>query len=257
MSCSCRQASCRSLYDKLTKDRIDAWLDEEILLPGQDWKLEIPKAIRLSDVVLVLLSNHSITREGYVQKEIKYALDIADEKPEGTIFIIPVRLENCEVPLSLTKWQWVDFFRNDGYEKLVRSFEERANKIGKRLRTLRRDLLFICEICKKPISIYENEGLIYVSRKELVEAQRISKELSKREGFIPSSDLANTIAHWHKVHHACSKETDSFYEIEIFRIRTLQKLIGWTSHLMWKKWINNTDWSMVLREVVGEPDNLL
>ena len=109
----------RHLYDKLTKGYIDAWLDEEKLLPGQDWQLEIPKAIRQSDVVLILLSNHSITKEGYVQKELKFALDIADEKPEGTIFIIPVRLEICEVPSSLSRWQRVDFFREKGFEKLI------------------------------------------------------------------------------------------------------------------------------------------
>ena len=32
---------------------IDYWLDDQKLLPGQDWKMEITKAIRLSDAVLV------------------------------------------------------------------------------------------------------------------------------------------------------------------------------------------------------------
>lgn len=247
----------RSLHEKLTKDQIDAWFDEIELIPGQEWQSEIPKAIRRSDVVLVLLSNHSVTKEGYVQKELKFALDIAKEKPEGTIFLIPVRLENCEVPSSLSQWQWVDYFEDKGYEKLIKSFNERAKKIGKKVRTLRQDLLFICEICNKPISVFENEGQIYISNKELVEAQRISKELSKREGLIPLSDVEGNIAHWHKVHYGCSKEIDSFYEIEIHRIKTLQKLIGWTSHLMSKKWISNTDWPILLREVLREPDNLL
>ena len=36
----------RGLYTHLTKDGIDAWLDKEKLLPGQDWELEIRKAVR-------------------------------------------------------------------------------------------------------------------------------------------------------------------------------------------------------------------
>jgi hypothetical protein len=73
-------------------------MDEEKLLPGQDWEAEIRKAVRGSHVVLVCISKSSLTKEGYVQKEIRHALDVADEKPDGTIFVIPVRLERCEVP---------------------------------------------------------------------------------------------------------------------------------------------------------------
>jgi hypothetical protein len=36
----------RGLYIRLTKDGVDAWLDKEKLLPGQDWELEIRKAVR-------------------------------------------------------------------------------------------------------------------------------------------------------------------------------------------------------------------
>lgn len=31
----------RTLYTRLTNDGVDAWLDKEKLLPGQDWELEI------------------------------------------------------------------------------------------------------------------------------------------------------------------------------------------------------------------------
>ena len=36
----------RALYSRLTKDGVDAWLDKAKLLPGQDWELEIRKAVR-------------------------------------------------------------------------------------------------------------------------------------------------------------------------------------------------------------------
>src|SRR5574341_345122 len=119
----------RELYQRLVDDGFDAWLDEEKLLPGHEWDLEIRKAVRNSDIVVVCLSNSSITKEGYIQKEIRFALDIADEKPEGTIFIIPARLEDCTIPDRLSKWQRVDLFDDKGYEKLKLSLVLRAQSL--------------------------------------------------------------------------------------------------------------------------------
>jgi hypothetical protein len=110
----------RALYRKLLQPGFAPWLDEEKLLPGQDWDAEITKAIRASHVVLVCLSQRSEKR-GYVQKEIVRALDVADEQPEGTIFLIPVRLEDCHVPERLRRWQWVNLFHDHGFERLQAS----------------------------------------------------------------------------------------------------------------------------------------
>ena len=41
----------RGLYTSLIKDGVDAWLDKEKLLPGQDWELEICRAVCEADVV--------------------------------------------------------------------------------------------------------------------------------------------------------------------------------------------------------------
>jgi formylglycine-generating enzyme required for sulfatase activity len=117
----------RELYRRLVADGFDAWLDEEKLMPGQDWDLEIRRTVRESDVVVVCLSNDSISKAGYVQKEIRFALDVADEQPEGAIFIIPARLEDCQVPTRLSKWQWVNLFELNGYEKLNFSLDYQAD----------------------------------------------------------------------------------------------------------------------------------
>jgi len=122
--------SVRDLFKRLQKDGFDPWLDEEKLLPGQKWRIEIPKAVKASDVVIVCLSNKSINKEGYIQKEIKYVLDAADEKPEGTIFLIPLKLEECDVPERLCDWHWVNIFEENGYEKLIRSLKQRAETIS-------------------------------------------------------------------------------------------------------------------------------
>jgi formylglycine-generating enzyme required for sulfatase activity len=125
----------RELYKKLVAQGIDVWLDEEKLLPGQDWQFEIPGALQDSDAVIVCLSSASITKEGYIQKEIKYAIDKADEKPEGTIFIIPVRLQECEVPRRLERWQWIDLFEKADYDRLLNSLTIRAKSLGVNLPT--------------------------------------------------------------------------------------------------------------------------
>lgn len=120
----------RELYKRLQADGFEPWLDEEELLPGQKWQQEIPKAVRAADTILVCLSRGSTAKDGYVQKEIKYALDAADEKPEGTIFVIPLRLEDCSIPERLKDWHVGNLYEERGYEKLLRALGACAGKLG-------------------------------------------------------------------------------------------------------------------------------
>ena len=247
----------KELHLQLIEDGIESWFSEENLLPGQEWGVEIPKAIRNSDVVIVLLSNHSITKEGYIQKELGIALDIAKEKPEGSIFIIPVRLEECEVPQSLTKWQWVDWFEDNNYKKLVSSLEKRAEQLGKNFRTLNRknDLLFICDMCNQPVDSYKDEGEIYTLWHEINLAEEKDAQYKARKGeFIRASDIVDSLAHWHIAHYKCNHTENPHYPIEIYRMRTIKKALAWTIHLMDKKWIGLTDWSDLIRHATANLD---
>jgi hypothetical protein len=119
----------RELYHRLRADGVIPWLDEEDLLPGEKWEKEIPKAVRSCDVVIVCVSQSSINKKGYLQKEIRYALDAADEQPEGMIFLIPLKLEECEIPEHLSGWQWVNFFEERGYERLMLALRKRARSL--------------------------------------------------------------------------------------------------------------------------------
>ena len=120
------KANVREVCQLLKTDGFSPWLDEEDLLPGQQWSEEIPKAVRNANAVIVFVSQRAVTKEGYFQKEIKFALDLADEKPQGTIFLIPAKLEECTVPDRLSHLQWVDLFRTDGYRRLKTALETRA-----------------------------------------------------------------------------------------------------------------------------------
>jgi len=122
----------RSLYFQLRSAAvyIVPWLDKENLLPGQRWEYEISLAVRGSDIVLVCVSNNSIRKTGYVQKEIKDALDVADRQPEGTIFLIPVKLEECQIPDRLSHLHYVNLFEKGGFDTLMRSLALRARELG-------------------------------------------------------------------------------------------------------------------------------
>lgn len=120
------------LYEYFLKQGADPWLDSEKLLPGQDWNYEINKALDDSDVILLCLSKKSVDKEGYVQREIRVALDRALEMPDGRIFLIPGRLEECELPRRLQSYQWVDLFTEKGMVKLVQSLNLRAKQAGAR-----------------------------------------------------------------------------------------------------------------------------
>lgn len=119
----------RTIYDRLCAEGLDPWLDAEKLLPGQDWRQESIKAVRNAHAVIVCLSRNSINKKGFVQYEIKQALDVADEQPEGTIFLIPLKLEECDIPERLSRWHCVGLFEDRGYERLMDSLLLRANTL--------------------------------------------------------------------------------------------------------------------------------
>lgn len=125
----------RELYQKLRAETwIEPWLDEEEVYPGQDWNLEIEKAVEAADVILVCLSKNSVTKEGYVQRELRIVLDFTDYKSEEALYIIPVRLDECEPPRRLRAWQYADYFpesqREPAFQKLLVGLKTRADSLG-------------------------------------------------------------------------------------------------------------------------------
>ena len=116
------EALAQRLYQDLRRCGVEPWLDLEDLPVGSNWKREIGLTIRNSKFVLVLLSENSISKKGYAQKEIREAVDVLDEHPESEIFIIPARIDQCE-PASrrLADLNWVDLFPSyeKGFEKIM------------------------------------------------------------------------------------------------------------------------------------------
>lgn len=115
------RASVEDLYLRLVDINAVPWMDSKDLVPGQDWEREINRAIRESAAVIICLSSSWVAARGYVHAELKAALDEMRRVPEGTIFIIPVRLDACDVPESLRKLHWVDLYSSGGFDSLARA----------------------------------------------------------------------------------------------------------------------------------------
>ncbi|HEX7723632.1 MAG TPA: toll/interleukin-1 receptor domain-containing protein [Pyrinomonadaceae bacterium] len=99
------------LFNDLQQAGVKPWLDSVNLIPGQPWEAAIRKAISDSSYFIAALSSRSVGKKGHVQKETRHALDIAEQYPEDKIFIIPVRIDDCEPSFErLRRLHRTDFF---------------------------------------------------------------------------------------------------------------------------------------------------
>ena len=114
--------AAKKLFLELKNCGLKPWLDKESLVPGKVWEDEIKEAVENSKYVLPLFSSISIKKRGYIQKEFRFVLETIKEVPEGEIFVIPVRLDDCDIPYAKFKrYQYVDLFPNwkRGVQKIL------------------------------------------------------------------------------------------------------------------------------------------
>jgi DNA-binding response OmpR family regulator len=109
------------IYSFLKDNECVPWMDTHDLVPGQDWKLEIHKNIKSCDYFIACLSINSVSKKGYVQKELKEAISVLDQVPEGQIYIIPIRLDNTPVPESLADKHWLDWHAPNAKDQLLKA----------------------------------------------------------------------------------------------------------------------------------------
>ena len=116
----------RIVYELLTLVGAEPWLDERNLVVGVPWEDQIEEGVPASDVCILLLSKDSVTKEGYVQREIRMVLRYADEKPEGTAFVMSLLLEACDVPSDLQRYHYARRF-----EQVLTALDIRAKNKGR------------------------------------------------------------------------------------------------------------------------------
>jgi len=119
----------RRLYSLLRSTGADPWMAPFDILPGVEWDTTIRNEIRSARFVIACLSQSSINKRGYVQREFRLALDNCQEIPGSSSFLIPLRLDACEVPdlrvgtLNLKDLQWLDAFAEGSFAALLKSLD--------------------------------------------------------------------------------------------------------------------------------------
>lgn len=103
--------TARRISASLREYKLEPWLDVEKLQPGQNWRQAIESAIKASAFFIALLSSNSVNKRGFVQKELRTALDVLQEMPPSQVYMIPVRIDECvsDYP-ALQDIQWTDLF---------------------------------------------------------------------------------------------------------------------------------------------------
>lgn len=125
------EAQVSEIYDRLKGLALKPWMDKRDLLAGELWREVIRREVEKSDIVLVFLSSHSVTKRGFFQREISIALEAAEERLNDDIYLVPVRLESCDVPSTLDKFHWVDLEEESGWTLMLRSLQSSIKRLDK------------------------------------------------------------------------------------------------------------------------------
>lgn len=113
-------------FHKLKALGFEPWIDNRIL-PGQDWDEVIQRAFNAADVYLIFMTSRSVSKRGYVQREINDALEKQRYNLPGDIGLIPLLLEDCEIPVKVSRsHQYIRL--PDGWQDVVESLKLAAQQ---------------------------------------------------------------------------------------------------------------------------------
>ena len=103
------KAFARRLAQELREVGFEPWLDEWSIFAGESISGKVQSAIASSDYFIVILSPSSVG-SNWVREELRAALAIRlATKPD---FILPILLQDCDLPLFLHDYKYVDFRRS-------------------------------------------------------------------------------------------------------------------------------------------------
>lgn len=156
-------------YERLKNIGFKPWMDSENILPGQNWELSIEEAMRQAHFVILFISKSMAEKRGFIRREIKQAIKYKDEKLDKDIYLVPVCLEECDIPNEIRSQQCAHLYEKDGFDRLVQAIrygcKERGIEIKtKRMRTVS-DHLFrgdIDEIFSKISSEYPQVSSVII-----------------------------------------------------------------------------------------------
>lgn len=112
----------RRLAEALKERGFNPWLDVDELVPGAVWQKSVLNALEESAAALVFVSRNLTKAEksGFVQEELKTAMNVLHEPESNVSPVIPVRLDDTDVPERLSHIRWVDLQDDGSLEQLER-----------------------------------------------------------------------------------------------------------------------------------------
>lgn len=112
------QSFVKDLAHTLNDQGVDLWFDKWDIKPGDSIVQKIfTEGLAGADLFLIVLSEHSV-QSAWVRDE----LDVATvQRISGLIRIVPLLIEDCEIPMSLRSLVWLDLRldHEGGIRKLV------------------------------------------------------------------------------------------------------------------------------------------
>lgn len=127
-----------TIYHELKRAGLEPWMADEDILPGQKRGDARLNALQDSSYFLALISFDTITEKGFLKGRLKTDMDMLEENPPSeSIFIIPVRLDDCEISDEyLKKLKPADLFRSfeEGIGKLVEAIKRESKTLYKNTR---------------------------------------------------------------------------------------------------------------------------
>jgi TIR domain len=135
--------SAREIRDFIRSVGVDCWFDKDNLVAGDDRNRVRREALRAADLFVLLCSSQTLDRDGVYHREISEALEAAQDKRLGSIYIIPIRLERINLPSEISRYQYIDYpdkeWKTQLAKSLLRTTKHRKQNPDPRLETAAED----------------------------------------------------------------------------------------------------------------------
>jgi len=85
------------------------------------WIMRLSYTITYLFTTTLCLSRVAVVKTGFFQVEVKEAIKWQQYRPDSKVYIIPIRLDDCEVPPEVAELHYVDLFPNwkEGVDRIA------------------------------------------------------------------------------------------------------------------------------------------
>ena len=87
------------------------------------------KAVNMSTGFVLCFSNNSINQQRFHEWEVTQAIQKAEDRFRDGIYLIPVRIDNCDIPDQIAEYKVLDWKQGENLDKLERSVREGLRRL--------------------------------------------------------------------------------------------------------------------------------